>query len=117
MSYNEERGDSELDAIVSLLAELPLQPKKVMAMYYHENMRLIEIATYFGIAESEVYQIHAQTIASIRQSAVKGTRKAPGFGAIKVNSKSVSFFAEHLQRDIEASEMPKRGGSYHNSRF
>lgn len=117
MSYNEEGADSELDAIVSLLAELPLQPKKVMAMYYHENMRLIEIATHFGIAESEVYQIHAQTIASIRQRVGEATRKAPGFGAIQINSKNVSVFAEHLPRDIEACEIPKRDGSYHNSRF
>jgi DNA-directed RNA polymerase specialized sigma24 family protein len=43
----QNRGESmlERDEVVSLLAKLPLQSKKILAMYYHENMRLLDIAT------------------------------------------------------------------------
>jgi DNA-directed RNA polymerase specialized sigma subunit len=70
MSYM-KRGESELDAIVSLLVKMPLESKKVLAMYYHENMRLLDIATCLGITESKVFQIHAQSVGSIRLLLVK----------------------------------------------
>jgi len=35
-------------------------------MYYHENMRLAEIASVFNLTESRICQIHAQTIIGLR---------------------------------------------------
>jgi RNA polymerase sigma factor for flagellar operon FliA len=48
------------------IAELPDIPKKILSMYYFENMRLAEIATVFGLTESRICQIHAQTILGLR---------------------------------------------------
>ncbi len=48
------------------MTELPDIPRKILAMYYFENMRLAEIAAVFGLTESRICQIHAQTILSLR---------------------------------------------------
>jgi len=61
--------------VISLLAqrmaELPDMPKKVLAMYYYENMRISEIATCFKLTESRICQIHTQTIGLLRNYLVK----------------------------------------------
>ena len=48
------------------MAKLPTVPKKVLAMYYYENMRLLDIANHFGLAESSIRQIHLQEVTSLR---------------------------------------------------
>jgi RNA polymerase sigma factor for flagellar operon FliA len=48
------------------MAELPDTPKRVLAMYYHEKMRLSEIAACFRLSESRICQIHTQTIGLLR---------------------------------------------------
>jgi DNA-directed RNA polymerase specialized sigma subunit len=62
-----KRGESDLrrDEVVSLLAQLPPAWQKVLALYYHENMRLLDIAACLGITESEIRKINAQTVASV----------------------------------------------------
>ena len=40
--------------------------RKVLALYYIEDMHLREIAEVFGLTESRICQIHAQAILSIR---------------------------------------------------
>jgi RNA polymerase sigma factor FliA len=61
--------------VVSLLAqrmaELPDMPKKILAMYYYENMRISEIAACFKLTESRISQIHTQTIGLLRNYLVK----------------------------------------------
>src|ERR1700751_3657916 len=60
----------ERKEVLSLLAQrmeqLPAVPKKVLAMYYYENMRLSEIAGCFGLTESRICQIHTQTVGQLR---------------------------------------------------
>ena len=60
----------ERKEVLSLLAQrmeqLPAVPKKVLAMYYYENMRLSEIAACFGLTESRICQIHTQTVGLLR---------------------------------------------------
>ena len=46
---------------------LPTRQKQVLAMYYHENMRLSEIATAFGVTEARICQIHTQAISTLRK--------------------------------------------------
>jgi RNA polymerase sigma factor for flagellar operon FliA len=57
--------------VLSLLAErmakLPEVQKKVLAMYYYENMKLSEIAGCFGLTESRICQIHTQTVGVLRK--------------------------------------------------
>ena len=55
-----------LQLLTQRIAELPDIPRKILAMYYHENMRLAEIAAVFGLTESRICQIHAQTILGLR---------------------------------------------------
>jgi RNA polymerase sigma factor FliA len=55
-----------LSLLAQRMAELPDVPKKVLAMYYYENMRLSEIATCCRLTESRICQILNQTVAVLR---------------------------------------------------
>lgn len=55
-----------LELLTQRIASLPDIPRKILAMYYFENMRLAEIAKVFGLTESRICQIHAQTILGVR---------------------------------------------------
>ncbi len=69
---NDETGREKVEKqeLLQLLAqrigELPDIPRKILAMYYFENMRLAEIAAVFGLTESRICQIHSQTILGLR---------------------------------------------------
>lgn len=52
--------------ILDRLKQLPEMQRKVLALYYGEDLRLREIAEVFGLTESRICQIHAQAILSIR---------------------------------------------------
>jgi RNA polymerase sigma factor for flagellar operon FliA len=60
----------ERQEFVQLVAEriekLPTVAKKVLAMYYYENMRVAEIAAAFGVTDGRISQIHTQAIMSLR---------------------------------------------------
>jgi RNA polymerase sigma factor for flagellar operon FliA len=64
------RDNLEQEELIQLLsqrmAELPDVPRKILTMYYHEKMRLAEIAAVFGLTESRICQIHSQTILGLR---------------------------------------------------
>lgn len=63
-------GRLEQEELMQLVARrieaLPETPRKILAMYYHENMRLAEIAEVFGLTESRICQIHSQTVLTLR---------------------------------------------------
>jgi RNA polymerase sigma factor for flagellar operon FliA len=48
------------------LQKLPEMQRKVLALYYFEDLRLREIAEAFGVTESRICQIHAQAILAIK---------------------------------------------------
>ena len=52
--------------VIAQLQKLPDVPKKVMAMYYFEGMRLAEIAAVFGVTEGRISQIHTQAVLGLR---------------------------------------------------
>ena len=52
--------------IFDRLKDLPEMQRKVLALYYGEDMHLREIAEVFGLTESRICQIHSQAIISIR---------------------------------------------------
>ena len=54
------------DQLVELLDRLPPAQKKVLALYYYEDLRLREIAEVFGLTESRICQIHAQAILNLK---------------------------------------------------
>jgi len=55
-----------LQLVAQRIQQLPDIPRKILAMYYFENMRLAEIAAVFGLTESRICQIHSQTVLSLR---------------------------------------------------
>jgi len=54
------------DVIAAHLEQLPEIQRKVLALYYYEDLRLREIAEIFGLTESRICQIHAQAILNIK---------------------------------------------------
>jgi RNA polymerase sigma factor for flagellar operon FliA len=62
--------------LVAHIQKLPEIPKKVLALYYFENLRLAEIAAAFGLSEGRISQIHTQAVLTLRgclQRALKPT--------------------------------------------
>ena len=55
-----------LQMIATRLEALPEMQRKVLALYYFEDLRLREIAEVFGVTESRICQIHAQAILAIK---------------------------------------------------
>lgn len=54
------------DLIAARIEQLPEMQRKVLALYYSEDMRLREIAEAFGVTESRICQIHSQAILAIK---------------------------------------------------
>lgn len=52
--------------VMERLQRLPEMQKKILAMYYFENMRLAEIARVFGVTESRICQVHTQAVLSLK---------------------------------------------------
>jgi RNA polymerase sigma factor FliA len=57
----------EVAAMIAVrISRLPEMQRKVLALYYFEDLRLREIAEAFGVTESRICQIHSQAILAIR---------------------------------------------------
>ncbi|MBI5385377.1 MAG: FliA/WhiG family RNA polymerase sigma factor [Verrucomicrobia bacterium] len=54
------------EQLADLIDRLPPAQKKVLALYYYEDMRLREIAEAFGLTESRICQIHSQAILNLK---------------------------------------------------
>jgi RNA polymerase sigma factor for flagellar operon FliA len=52
--------------VVDQMGRMPELQRKVLAMYYFENMRLAEIAAAFSLTEGRISQIHTQAVMSLR---------------------------------------------------
>jgi len=55
-----------LSLLVGRIARLPPTPKKVLAMYYCENLQPAEIAACLGLSEHDIELIRAQTVRFLR---------------------------------------------------
>ena len=63
----EQASRNELKAIIlQRLKDMPDTQRKVLALYYGEDLHLREIAELLGLTESRICQIHSQAILSIR---------------------------------------------------
>jgi RNA polymerase sigma factor for flagellar operon FliA len=74
-SLADQRQESPLDGafkrevarlLTDRIQQLPEMQRKVLALYYYEDMRLREIADAFGLTESRICQIHAQAVMAIK---------------------------------------------------
>jgi RNA polymerase sigma factor for flagellar operon FliA len=63
--YNVER-DEQRELIVRWLQELPQQMRRVMVLYYYEELTLKEIGEVLNLSESRICQIHSAAIHSLR---------------------------------------------------
>ncbi|EIQ00352.1 RNA polymerase sigma factor, FliA/WhiG family [Opitutaceae bacterium TAV1] len=52
--------------VAQRITELPDIQRRILAMYYFENMRLAEIAAVFHLTESRICQIHSQAVLTLR---------------------------------------------------
>lgn len=63
----EQISQRELKQVIfERLKDLPEMQRKVLVLYYAEEMHLREIAEAVGLTESRICQIHAQAVLSIR---------------------------------------------------
>jgi len=53
--------ERDIVLLAQRIAELPRVQKKVLVMYYYENLQPAEIAAYFGLTEHEIELILSQT--------------------------------------------------------
>lgn len=58
--------DENRRIIAARVKDLPDIPKKILAMYYFEGMKLHQIAALFSLTESRICQIHQQTLQWLR---------------------------------------------------
>jgi len=56
-----------LDCMAEAINELPEKEKRIIALYYHEELTLKEIGAVLGISESRVCQIHSRAVFNLRQ--------------------------------------------------
>ena len=57
--FDASERDEVLSLLIQCVARLPEMQKKVLAMYYYENLELSEIATGIGLTEYETDQMRA----------------------------------------------------------
>jgi RNA polymerase sigma factor for flagellar operon FliA len=65
-----------LELLAQRVAQLPRIPKKVLAMYYYENLRPAEIATGLGLTENEIELILTQTVRLLQSKLAGDLRRS-----------------------------------------
>jgi RNA polymerase sigma factor for flagellar operon FliA len=90
--------------------QLPEMQRKVLALYYFEDMRLREIADVFGLTESRICQIHAQAVLAIKSHLQKYDPYFvyPGRRRGRPQSRNVL-----PSRPLESSELHVFSGVFH----
>jgi len=73
-SYEDLEKSELINLMADKIQELPDRQRKILAMYYHENMRLAEIAEVFDLSEARISQIHSQALATLRRYIGRVTR-------------------------------------------
>lgn len=67
LSYENLQKQELKDLLLERISTLPTRQKKVIAMYYHEGLRLSDIAQAFGVTEARICQIHSQAVGTLRK--------------------------------------------------
>jgi RNA polymerase sigma factor FliA len=63
--------------IAERIEQLPAMQRKVLALYYFEDLRLREIAVLFGVTESRICQIHTQAILNLKTYIAQQEQTSP----------------------------------------
>jgi RNA polymerase sigma factor for flagellar operon FliA len=56
-----------VEQLTAYIAELPETPRKILAMYYTENMTFAAIARSFDLTEARISQIHRSTLQRLQR--------------------------------------------------
>lgn len=67
--YTFERREAE-QRLAQAIDQLPLKERRVIALYYHEELTMKEIGKVLGITESRVCQLHAKAVLRLRGSLI-----------------------------------------------
>jgi DNA-directed RNA polymerase specialized sigma subunit len=59
--------EKALPFLVQRIVQLPQAPRRVLAMYYHENLPLSEIAPCFGLTECQIDKIRIEAVDLLRR--------------------------------------------------
>jgi RNA polymerase sigma factor for flagellar operon FliA len=57
-----------VELLTDHLAELPDREKKILALYYFEGLRMVEIAEVFNLTQCRVSQIHKEAVGKLRKT-------------------------------------------------
>jgi len=74
--FDSSDRNKALKLLAQRIAELPQIPKKILAMYYFENLRPTEIANGLGLNESEIELIRTQTVRILRNKLVDDLKQS-----------------------------------------
>ena len=67
LSFNDPEWKGLLELLTERIAQLPEVPKKILAMYYCEDLHLADIAPGFNLSKTQVCQIHAEAVNALRK--------------------------------------------------
>ena len=83
-SPSENTSRAELaELIAGRIEQLPDLQRKIIAMYYHEDMRVCEIARACGFSEAHICQTHTKAILAIRSFVEQHEASAPKPSALR----------------------------------
>jgi RNA polymerase sigma factor for flagellar operon FliA len=64
---SDQTGTRDLQSVIrSRLGEMPAQQRKILTLYYYEDLRFKDIAALMGLTESRICQIHTEAILALR---------------------------------------------------
>lgn len=97
-----------LPLLAQRIAELPLASKKLLAMYYHENVPISGIAAFFNLPACRIYENLRQTVGVLGNDLLKFiSRKCP----LRSDGNNIDADGEArpstLRNTIPISGMPK----------
>jgi hypothetical protein len=94
-----------LPLLAQRIAQLPLASKKLLAMYYHENLPICGIAAFFNQPACRIYEILRQTVGLLGNDLLKYISRKCHLGS---NGNNIDADGE-ARRSTERNTIPIRG--------
>lgn len=65
--YRDLEYREQVEQLLEHIKALPERQQRILAMYYNQGLRLVDIAEAFGVTEARICQIHGQALACLRR--------------------------------------------------
>jgi DNA-directed RNA polymerase specialized sigma subunit len=62
MEFDASQRDDIVELLARCIAELPPTEKTLLALYYHEDLEVTEIATCLGLTDCEIDRIRTESV-------------------------------------------------------